>query len=148
MQTKTLTTMMLLALTAGTTLAGEIKTRTAWITLPDGGRMHCFAIEGPNGSTTSCRPIHTRNRVATAHHVHADILIAPEAEAAWDIAYKYLKRARTRKGWKAKVKGPLGDLLITPSAVSLDGKAVPRSAWEVESAIWHLTQSRLGIKAS
>ena len=72
-------------------------------------------------------------------------LAVQEVEAAWDTAYESYKRAKTRKGWKSRVKGPQGDLRITPTSVSLDGKHIESSSFEVEEAIWHLTQLQLGL---
>ena len=53
---------------------------------------------------------------------------------------RYIQRAKTRKGWKTQVRGPLGDLRITESSVSLGDQQVRRGGGEVEAAIWELVQ--------
>ena len=143
MKTRTILAFALLTLLSGSTIA-EIKTHTAWITFPDRTQMSCWSIEGPYGSTTHCRSFSAPSR-GTADAPRFEISIEPEIEAAWGVAYKYIKKAKTRRGWKNRVKGPLGDLVISSTAVSLGDKTLPRSGSEIEAAVWQLTRQALGI---
>lgn len=141
-------TLVALTLMATGAAKAEIKTHSAFITLPDGARMHCWSVEGSYGSTTSCRPSAPRHPKSTAVAPRLEIEITPELEAAWDTAYRYIKKARTRKGWKTQVRGPLGDLMITEKSVALGNRQIARGTGEVEAAIWQLTRQCLGLVES
>ena len=137
-----------LALAFAISVAGsadsQIRTRTTSIALPDGAQVRCFSVHGISISTTRCHSQPARSRVAGFGSL-VDVNIAPELEAAWKTAYRYIKRARTRKGWRSRVKGPLGELYIDGRSVTLGDTIVGRADYEVEAAIWELTCLQLGL---
>ena len=131
-------------LLASASAAAGVEIHSLRLTLPDGTRLSCFGVAGPYGSNTSCRPLSSRpGSAASARPVQIDI--PPERQAAWRTAYRYLKRARTRYGWKAQTKGPLGRLLIAPGSVRLGDLQIDLDPLTVEEAVWQLTCRQLEI---
>jgi hypothetical protein len=138
-----ITAWVLLVAAAG----AQTRTHTTTVSLPSGDHIQCFGVESTYGSSTSCVQRRTRNQTSRNHGLRTEIHIDREIEDAWQIAYRYIKRSKIRRGWKNSVRGPLGRLVITADSVVLNLDRVPRGNDYVEAAIWSLTRRRLGITA-